>query len=446
MILQSLNLMKIMKMKPRNDFERTVEKVRNALNPLNSEDIEFIDTMFDEMDDDAISALQDEKCYNRSFNIYEYSRRIKMQSYFTKIETFKGMQVVRTFSLELRKRGINSFPQTRHKEVLQKWYGDGGQSAIVACKFLSFNYGYDDWAFGSDLSLRSPHSGNNYQERTLYRQVAEKNNIRVSTFAPFLKKYGLSSKTPMINQTNKALAIELAQTHLGEYLLKNNGHNLFCLIANGSIQYSKLEEYLPSLKICFRHGYTITDYSLWIDLLNFLVQMNKDIHSPKYIMPDNLMVAHDYWLKKVQEVERKKRYKEKMEEAREHEKDFYNKKKQYFGLSFFTSSGLIVRSVESVAEMIDEGDKMHHCVGCYWNHDNSLIMVCRSPHGDRIATIEVNISNLTVSQIRGLQNKKPNEFDEIMDSLTKNMRLIRDRRDNPANYNPDNAYCILAAS
>lgn len=423
-------------MKPTNDFERIVDNLRLHLKPINEKDGNKIQLMFDEMDDEAVCSMLDEKGWNKSYGIKEYRHHAYLQSYFTKIETIKGLQVVRMFSLELRKTGLSTFPKTRYKEVLQKWYGDNGQSAIVACKFQSFKYGFDDWAFGSELALRHPHIGNNYQERTSYTHVAKNENTTVASFAPFLKKYGLSSSTPMIKQMNIANAIELSQHFVGEYLLKNNGHQLFAMIANGYIELSRVERVLPSLKICYRHGYTIADISLWLDLLRFLEKMGKDIHSPKYIMPLDLWKAHDFWHKKADEAERRRIYKEKMEDARKHEKDYYNAKKHFFGLSFNTASGLVIHSVESVAEMIEEGEAMHHCVGCYWSHNNSLILVCRSPHNERIATIEVRIDTLKVAQIRGLQNKKPNEFEEIMESVNNNMKLIRERRDNPDRFNP----------
>lgn len=434
-------------MKPRNQFERAVDEVRHLLKPLDKKDLDKIETMFSEMDCEAIDRIQDERSWNHSYNECSYKNSIAMQSYYTKIETFKGMQVVRTFSLELRKRGINSFPKTRYKEVLQKWYADGGKSAVVACQFRSFSYGTEDWAFGTKLEFRTPHvNTNSYNSRTMYLQVAERENIRLVTIAPFMKKYGISSSIPQFQRMNKAVALDVAQTFVGEYLLKSKSYDTFAKLTNGYISFSRLEKYLPSLKICIRHGYKIKDFSLWLDMLEFLEKLGKDLHSPKYIMPDDLKRQHDVWFNKLHEKERMERIKKEMEDARQHEADYHAAKKNYFGLSFATKSGLICRSVESVAEMIDEGKNMHHCVGNYWRHNDSLIMVCRSSNDDRIATIEVNLQKLSVVQIRGLQNSKPQQFDEILEALNKFMYKIKERRDNPADFDPDAVELLQAAS
>lgn len=71
---------------------------------------------------------------------------------------------------------------------------------------------------------------------------------------------------------------------------------------------------------------------MWSDTIRLLDKLGKDIRSTKYICPDNLKVAHDHWLKKVNEAEEKRRNKEQMQRAKKREAEFYEQKSCFFGI------------------------------------------------------------------------------------------------------------------
>ena len=64
-------------------------------------------------------------------------------------------------------------------------------------------------------------------------------------------------------------------------------------------------------------------------------------------------------------------------------------KRMFFRLVF--SDGLIrIHVIKSVKDMIEEGKRMHHCVGNYYDKNNSLILSA-TINGKRIETVEVSL-------------------------------------------------------
>ncbi len=78
----------------------------------------------------------------------------------------------------------------------------------------------------------------------------------------------------------------------------------------------------------------------------------------------------------------------------------------------------------SIEEMQEEGHKMHHCVGSYWKNTDSLILVCRTEQDERVATIEVNLKNKKIIQVRAACNADSPYKDEITKALNLNMNYI----------------------
>lgn len=89
---------------------------------------------------------------------------------------------------------------------------------------------------------------------------------------------------------------------------------------------------------------------------------------------------------------------------------------------------MFVKVIQSVAEMEEEGDKMHHCVFTmdYYKKPYSLILSARSVRdGARIETVEVSLRSFKVVQSHGLQNSYTPYHDEIIKLVEKNMNIIK---------------------
>ena len=158
-----------------------------------------------------------------------------------------------------------------------------------------------------------------------------------------------------------------------------------------------------------------------------LRRLGKDIHSPKYVCPENLHEAHDTAQRKLQIKQDKEAETRRRQKAIENEEHFQALKAPFFGITF-TDGVIQVKVLESVQEYLEEGKALRHCVFTneYYLKKQSLILSARID-GKRIETIEVSLETMKVIQCRGLQNKNSEYHDRIIDLVNRNIRQIQSR-------------------
>ena len=186
---------------------------------------------------------------------------------------------------------------------------------------------------------------------------------------------------------------------------------------------SNIDEYWPSIRICFRNNYIVHDANVWCDYIEMLKYLGKDTRNAKYVCPMDLKKEHD---KAVQ----KKIKKEVDEETNSpdfllKELRYKDSKSNFFGL-VFTDGLITIKMIESVKDMILEGKAMHHCVGHYYTKEDSLIFSA-SINGKRIETIEVSISQMKVLQCTGVCNKMTQYHNRIIQLVERNISQIQGR-------------------
>jgi hypothetical protein len=160
----------------------------------------------------------------------------------------------------------------------------------------------------------------------------------------------------------------------------------------------------------------------YIDQLRFF---ERDLHNAYYVCPADLSAEHDRYVAKRQAFHERQEIERKLEQATEWEERFREMKARFFGIEF-TDGTISVRVIESVAEMMIEGVKMHHCVGGYHDHDDSLILSA-TLDGERLETVEFSLSRLMVVQCRGLCNGTTPYHRQIIDLVNRNIPAIRQR-------------------
>jgi hypothetical protein len=82
--------------------------------------------------------------------------------------------------------------------------------------------------------------------------------------------------------------------------------------------------------------------------------------------------------------------------------------------------------LESVEEIMQEGDIMHHCVFANEYHlkpDSLIFSACIN--GQRIETVEFSLSKMQVVQSRGVCNQNTEYHDRIIKLVESNKRLIQ---------------------
>ena len=116
-----------------------------------------------------------------------------------------------------------------------------------------------------------------------------------------------------------------------------------------------------------------------------------------------------------------------MQEAVAEEETYKRTKSKFFGLAF-TDGTIEIRVLESVAEFVEEGLHMKHCVftNGYYLKKDSLILSA-TIEGKRIETVEVSLKTLNVVQSRGVCNSNTEYHDRIISLVNSNMKQIRQR-------------------
>lgn len=190
---------------------------------------------------------------------------------------------------------------------------------------------------------------------------------------------------------------------------------------------SRIITYWASIKIAIRNNYFPKDASLWIDYLYLLDHFRKDLHSPKYLFPEDLNKAHDKLVEKRRVIQRKLELEKRKKDLKQDEKAYAKKIQDFLGLEF-NQGELKIKILESVKEFIEEADAHKHCVfsNKYYNKEDSLLLSATFK-GVKIETIELSISKLEILQSRGLQNKASEQNKSIIKLLKSNLHQIQKR-------------------
>lgn len=186
------------------------------------------------------------------------------------------------------------------------------------------------------------------------------------------------------------------------------------------------EQWVTAVKIASRHHYVPENKQMWRDYIQDLIRLQKDLHNPFYVCPEDLRAAHEKY-HRIYVRETEKREKERrLQELIARSQPYADRIAPFLSLVWHTDQ-YAVFVCPSVEDMVEEGIKMHHCVGSmgYDKKPDSLILFCRTPQGERISTIEYSISQGRVLQNRAACNKVPLFMDEVNKMLEKDAEKIR---------------------
>lgn len=337
-------------------------------------------------------------------------RKIRQKAYFTLLDKCGKYQTLRMFLLVVEmEKGCKAHPYAL--EIGQYWWNDKGKQTLVAIQRILGRY-MDTFSFVSPMAIRG--------DNEVYRHIATFDTYPRYSVIDTLQRNGFRSDLQDI-ESAKLIPALLTDPKV-ETLLKAGQYDLlrYCLHSS-----TRLDDYWPSVKICLRNGYTITDGSMWCDTIDLLRRMGKDTRSPKYVCPADLKAEHDKLVEQRNRKEERERLALRRKEAAQYEKEYLLQKGKFFDI-LITDGTLKVRVLESVAEIAEEGTLMHHCVyaNAYYRKENSLILSA-TIDGKRIETVEVDLERLCVVQSRGLCNKNTEYHERIVNLVNSNMNLIR---------------------
>ena len=343
-------------------------------------------------------------------------RTFSARYYMTVITAHAGYQVLRSVMLFCSVK-VGETPKYDYSEVMQRWIAPNGKHCTFAKlrQTMGTCY-YDAWIFHTPLELRHENNNNKF-----YINVYDK--IYTGVVYPHMKLIPEIKRTGIRKAFYGQKPLDLFRTLLtdsrAETLMKTGYTKLLKRIMDSG--WKNIDKYWQSVRICIRNGYKINEATLWCDYIDNLRFFGKDLYNAKYVCPTDLKAEHDrYMLKKA-----KADAQAELEKQLEKEAEFKAIKAKFFGL-IFSDGHISVRVLESVQEIVAEGQAMHHCVGGYSSKEDSLILSA-TIDGKRIETVEVSISKLKVIQCRGVCNKNTKHHSQILSLVNNNMPLIEQR-------------------
>jgi hypothetical protein len=219
----------------------------------------------------------------------------------------------------------------------------------------------DTWNFQSKLEIRP--------EKPLYNAIPTCVYPR-QKLIPELKRSGYKQQFHDITPFDLFQA--LLSDSRAETLLKANQIKLLQFFAGNGFRY--IDKYWTSIRICIRNAYPVEDVSIWRDYIDLLRFFGKDLHNAKYVCPADLKAEHDRYVQKKKDWQEKERREEARKKVFKDEAVFKEAKGKFFGIRF--TDGLVhVQVLESVEEIMQEGNTMHSCVLCKYLHKTQTFIV-----------------------------------------------------------------------
>lgn len=347
-------------------------------------------------------------------------RTDKQHVYVAIADIYGEFQIIRNFEIWSYYKD-NEAPRYWIHEILQHWIIPNGKHTVVALNH-TVNWYCDSW--NGDMEIRNEYKSNYYSSGVRYDVYPCKMHSD-SVFRQDVKLYGINHNLQGI--TPLEAIQDIPKNPKMETLLKAKRYELLEYFQGNQ---HKAEQYWDSIKICIRNKYTIKDVKIWIDYLDLLSYLRKDLHNAHYVCPKKLKAAHDFYMEKKRKEDEKaerERDLEKLLKQKKHEEEFIKLKSKFFDLNL-SDGKIVIVVLKSLEDFKQEGELMKHCVFTneYIKKKDSLILSARI--GDkRIETIELNLKTLDVVQSRGACNQNTEYHDRIIGLVKNNIGLIRQK-------------------
>ncbi|GAB6122383.1 PcfJ domain-containing protein [Dysgonomonas termitidis] len=347
--------------------------------------------------------LKIEETRKRTFMDYEY---------MCIVTACEGFQVLRFIYVECNMK-VGKEADYYYTEAVQWWIAPNGKTATMArlkqMGFYSFR-----WNLYSDLEIRPEKPLYNVTPTAVYpRQKLIPEIVRSGYNKEFYKLTPFDLLHFLLSNSRAETLLKARQISLVQYFAYHTSKNI--------------QDYWPSIKICMRNKFCIEDVQMWCDYIDLLRFFEKDLHSTKYVCPIDLHTEHDRYVRKRREYQKRVDEEEARRKALEDEAFFKETKSRFFGVEF--SDGLLtIRVLESVQEIMQEGDAMKHCLFTNNYHlktDSLILSACID--NKRIETIELSISELKILQSQGVSNKITEYHNQILKLVEQNIPLIEKR-------------------
>lgn len=350
---------------------------------------------------------------------------------FCIVTTCDGMQVVRVFNWH-QSESLGSDTVDHVFEAFQVWFEPNKGKEVILSKDYTRSWYHFRWHMYSEWKVKqhNSYSTGYYSYEDVY-SLENKYIYPRAKMLPILKRNGWSNRMFRMRTSPVDLWRGLLTDPAVEALAKTGQYNVIDYWFGTGGHFKDKSVWMPIVRICNRHHYVIKDASMWFDYIDLLNYFHKDTRNPHYVCPENLKHEHDRLVRKRQEEQRRKEEEERRKLIAKYEKQYYDHRKNFFGVSF-SDGTIVVKVLNSVREIADEGKAMRHCVFTneYYDHrkhPSSLILSARDNDDNRIETVEVNINTWKIVQSRGVCNSRTAKHEQICRLVEQNMFKLKQK-------------------
>lgn len=338
----------------------------------------------------------------------------KQAYYIMAIDQVDGSQILRYYLLYTyfhKCRAVRLNPI----EVFRVYIDDNGQRAVCAKLRTSFASYRDQWRYDSDICLRQVNQQWPYTPYDVHAWA----NLR----ARRLSKKGRLAKLNVQDKDfpSAETICKIFKDDRFETIWKAGMYEMAYRLSEQT-----MDTLWPALKICLRNHYQPTDTSDYIDYVQQLIRLGKDIHNAHYVCPTDLREAHTRTTEAVRKVLDKEKYEKEKERMALAEEKYAQWVMPFLSLNI-TNKQFRIAVLPTVRSFYEEGQSMHHCVysNRYYERNDSLILSCRDEQNHRLATIEIGLPQGNIRQVRAACNQVPEQYDSIVQLLTQQRQQIR---------------------
>lgn len=366
-------------------------------------------------DEQVVKIVKCPECENL-LKIRENGAHLTEVGYMGIVETYQGYQVVRIVSCT-KFMTKKEKPTYSLSDVLQHWIDEKGNFQVISKATQMMSRYYDQWIFSSELEPRTPSQSQIMRENINPYKIYPKVKV-----LPIIKRNGF--KTSFHDLAPQGLLKSVLTDPITEYLLKTKQNDILKHLVSRNLSY-KVKEYLPSIKICYKNGYKIKDFSIWSDHMDLLKKFDKDLRSPKYICPNDLISTHNKLVSKNKAIDKRKKLQKLKKEIEDSQITYSKEKRKFFELEF-KEGDVTIKVISKVKDFLEEGVELGHCLfnNSYYKTKESLIFSARIGT-ERMETIEVSLIDFKIQQARGLGNKPSKHHKKILELMKSNLHQVQ---------------------
>ncbi len=338
----------------------------------------------------------------------------KQAYYIMAIDQANGFQILRYYLLYTyfhKCRTVRLSPI----EVFRVYIDDDGQRAVCAKLRTAFSSYRDQWRYDSDICLRQVNRQWPYTPYDVHAWA----NLRA-------RRLSKKSKLAKLNVPDKDFPsaetiCKVFKDYRFETIWKAGMYEMAYRLSEQT-----MDTLWPALKICLRNHYLPADANDYIDYVQQLIRLGKDIHNAHYVCPCDLAAAHTRTTEAVRKVLEKEKYEREKERMALAEEKYAQWVMPFLSLNI-ANKQFRIAVLPTVQSFYEEGQSMHHCVysNRYYERKDSLILSCRDKQNHRLATIEIGLPQGNIRQVRAACNQVPEQYDSIVQLLTQQRDHIK---------------------